>query len=327
MQLLDTDLTDQRLARLRIQHLRLVRAIGACSTMHEAAEQLHLTQSAASKMLREVEAALGTRLFERGRTGAHPTPAGRALVHRAVRLLQDLEAARQEQAEIGRGMSVLLRLGGLPVAMVTIVPKVFEHCLRHWPTLLLQTREATARQLVRDVLNGVVDCGLGRVHPDDHIAGAETQLVQDRLGAEEIALVASRTHPIARRQRVTLESALRHEWILPPAGTVSRTALTQMLQERSLPLPRARMESDASFGTLLNYVRDFGLLALMPRSVALKEAARGTISVLRVPLDLQLPPMSLLCLRNRADEPDLARFRSIVLTCAHARTKDPVASP
>jgi len=306
------DVSLRRLSRLRIQHFALVRAIGASQTMHEAAEHLNLTQSAASKMLRDVEDAFGVRLFERGRTGAHPTAGGKALIARTHRLLHDLDAARQEQEVIARDMSVLLRVGALPVAMVTVLPAVFDVCRRRWPRLLLQTREATGRQLVRDVVSGVVDCGLGRIQFDELTWNAESQLVQDPLRPEDIAVVAPASHPLAQVRRVSARALVEHDWVLPPAGTVTHTALTRALQELSLPLPPARLESDASFGTLLTYVNDFNLLALMPRSIAQREAAQGSVRILRVPLRLRMPPLALICLRSRAHEPDLKRFRAIV---------------
>jgi DNA-binding transcriptional LysR family regulator len=312
------DLHLNRISRLRIQHLRLICVIGESETLSQAAERLQLTQSAASKMLRDVENAFGVRLFERGRTGARPTAGGRALVLRVSRLLHDIEAARQEQAQIARGMSVLLRIGGLPVALVTLMPAVFALCRQRWPGLLLQTREATARQLVVDVLNGIVDCGLGRIYPADQIEESESRLIQDRLRPEEIVIVASLDHPLASDERPTMAALLSHDWILPPPGTVTRAAFALALQQLGLALPRAVLESDASFGTILSYVREFGLLALMPQTVALREAGLGTVRVLPVALEVRLPPLAFVCLRARAEEPDIARFRRIVTEAARS---------
>jgi len=64
--------------RLRLRHLELLVALGEAGTMRAAADRLHLSQPAISKMLLETEDALGARLFERSRQGVHPTPAGAA---------------------------------------------------------------------------------------------------------------------------------------------------------------------------------------------------------------------------------------------------------
>lgn len=300
------------LARLRIQHFRLLQAMGESATLHQAAERVRITQSAASKLLRDLEHAFDAHLFDRGRNGIRPTAGGQALLERTTRLLNDVEIAAQEQSRIREGGSALIRIGGLPIALVTLMPLIFGRCRATWPGLMLQTREATARQLGEDVLNGVVDCGLGRVNAAESATASDRPLVQDLLRPAELVVAARSSHPLARARRIEPEALLQHEWVVPPPGTVTRAALAEALQRVGLPLPPTALESDASFGTLLSFVREFGLLALVPGAVAERQGFGGGIRVLPVALDFRLPPLAFLCRRDRVDEPSLSRFRALV---------------
>ncbi|HCF4468293.1 TPA: LysR family transcriptional regulator [Pseudomonas aeruginosa] len=75
-----------------------------------AAERLFVAQSALSRQVRELEDSIGTPLLRRGPRQVELTPAGRAFLPRAQRLLGDLEAARRLAREVGEGGHGLLRL-------------------------------------------------------------------------------------------------------------------------------------------------------------------------------------------------------------------------
>ncbi|RZI92186.1 MAG: LysR family transcriptional regulator [Rubrivivax sp.] len=65
---------------IRLQHLVLCRTLAATGTVRETARLLHRTQPAITKMLQELEASIGVRLFERGRLGTRATPSGLAFM-------------------------------------------------------------------------------------------------------------------------------------------------------------------------------------------------------------------------------------------------------
>src|SRR5690606_14809147 len=61
-----------------------------------AAERLHVTQTAVTARIRNLEGQLGCRLFVRNRAGARLTPDGERLVNHANQLVRTWEAARRE---------------------------------------------------------------------------------------------------------------------------------------------------------------------------------------------------------------------------------------
>ncbi|MYQ48917.1 LysR family transcriptional regulator, partial [Streptomyces sp. SID4985] len=82
-------------ADLAPQELRTLVAVAEEGGFSAAAVRLGTTQSAVSHAVRGIEGKLGVVLFERGRFGARPTPAGeRATAHarRVLRMLQALAA-------------------------------------------------------------------------------------------------------------------------------------------------------------------------------------------------------------------------------------------
>src|ERR687897_2317020 len=75
---------------IEIRHLKLVRAVAAAGTLTGAGAVLHLTQSALSHQLRDIESRLGTPLFLRVGKRMVPTAAGERLVRSAQDILEAL---------------------------------------------------------------------------------------------------------------------------------------------------------------------------------------------------------------------------------------------
>src|SRR3954469_7730904 len=85
---------------LEVKHLRLVQAIQQERSITNAGAKLHLTQSAVSHQLKEIEDRLGTPLFVRARRDVILTAAGQRVLTSAGVVLDELRRAEEDIAEI-----------------------------------------------------------------------------------------------------------------------------------------------------------------------------------------------------------------------------------
>lgn len=95
---------------LPTKHLRAFVAVGRLGSVTRAGEQLQRAQSAVSRSIQELEAALGVPLFERGPQGLLLTSAGRVLLHRAQLAIDELRQAREQLAQPPAGQAPLYAL-------------------------------------------------------------------------------------------------------------------------------------------------------------------------------------------------------------------------
>ena len=91
-------------------------AVADAGGFAEAAEQLFTTQSTVSKQIQSLEKELGVTLFDRTGRRAALSPAGRALLPHARRLLREEQALRAAAAQQGEGGSASLRIASIPIA-------------------------------------------------------------------------------------------------------------------------------------------------------------------------------------------------------------------
>ncbi|WP_372487962.1 LysR family transcriptional regulator [Streptomyces guryensis] len=114
--------------------LRMIRAIDDAGSVTRAADRLGLAQSAFSSRLKRIEAAVGGKLFERGREGVQPTPLGVLVLERsrvplpAMRQLQEdalrFATAAREDSELHLGATHGPFLGALVDRLATARPEL-----------------------------------------------------------------------------------------------------------------------------------------------------------------------------------------------------------
>lgn len=131
-------------------------AIAAAGSFLRASERLHVTQTAVSARVRQLEDSLGVALFVRNKAGAALTPAGERFLRFAQMLVQVWERARH-QVSVPPGRRALVTLG---CEMNLWDPLLVDWLL--WmreaaPQLAVRTEVGTPEALLDKVLNGVLD--------------------------------------------------------------------------------------------------------------------------------------------------------------------------
>lgn len=181
------------------QELRTVVAVAEEGGFSAAAVRLGATQSAVSHAVRGIERKLGVVLFERGRYGARPTPAGERAVAHARRVLRMLEALVAEtRGAAGAGeVAGPLRIAAFRSAALYLLPPVLERLAARHPgieatvTVVREIGPGTAGE----VAGGRADLGIATVGTS---APIPPELVGDVLLEEPYALVHPVGHPRPR---------------------------------------------------------------------------------------------------------------------------------
>lgn len=248
---------------LEIRHLRLVAAIADAGGVTRAAGRLHLTQSAVSHQLRDIESRLGTPLYARVGRRLVPTVAGERVLATARRVLAEIVRV---EAEVGGADDTapvgLLRLSTECYTCYHWLPGVLARFRAQWPRVELRiVGEATKRPLpalARGELDvAVVSRPLGG-RPTSAPLPAGRRLRYATLFEDELVAITAPGHPFAARARargyaeaadfagehVVLynmrdeESTLLHE-VLQPAGVTPSSVMRVELTEAIVELVKA----------------------------------------------------------------------------------------
>lgn len=107
---------------MRLRHIEIFDAILRAGSLTEAAEMLHVSQPAASKLLAAAEASLGYRLFERIKGRLYPTREAEILAPQVARLQLELANVRRLAYNLKHIQQGHLRVGGTPAVGLGLLP-------------------------------------------------------------------------------------------------------------------------------------------------------------------------------------------------------------
>lgn len=276
---------------MELRHLRYFVAVAETLSFTRAAQRLHIGQPPLSMQIRDLEAELGARLFERSRRKVALTEAGRRFLEHARAILARAAHAAEDARRAAAGELGELRVGFTSSLPYTeIMPDVLSAFRRRYPEVRLQLRELFTTAQFAALVGGELDVGLVRVGADAPPSGIALR----ELAREPLLLVMPAAHRLAQRAALSFAELAEEEFITFPPGT--GTGLPDKLQQ----LARA-----AGFA---------------PRIVQTAREATTQIGLVAAGLGLALLPAPLACVR-------IPRVRYLRLTDAGADFPLSVAWP
>lgn len=211
------------------RQLRYFVKVAEVGNMTKAAALLRVAQPALGLQIRQLEALLGTPLFERHSRGVSVTPAGRHLHDRAREILQMMEEAENEVRAFGRNRQETITLGVTPSIMRLLGTEIVTAVRRDLPDVYLSLIEETSHVLDDGLQRGEIDLALTYELP------ADTRLANMPMLREELLLI---THPRNAPEHPTVAFAgvLDMELVLAHGRDPIRILVENAAQARGLPV-------------------------------------------------------------------------------------------
>ncbi|TDU88335.1 DNA-binding transcriptional LysR family regulator [Kribbella voronezhensis] len=246
--------------------LRTFVTVAECGSFSAAASRLGYTQSAVSQHIAALENDLGTPLLLR--RPVVPTGPGERLLEHAGPIMLRLEAARADvQRAIGDPPGSLV-LGASPLAASAHLADALSELRRTHPGLEV-TVEVTGREAVaKGVAAGRFHLGLtdGIAAPSDPLRLFDLGALATTAVAHEPLVVALPVqHPLAGRQRLTLDELVDARWIDAPDTAAALSELRSATESDGIRSSIGYAGTDVL--TLLSLVAAGHGLAVLPASV------------------------------------------------------------
>lgn len=284
--------------RLRTRQLALLIAIRSHHTLRKAAEQLGMSQPAATKMLQEMEDILSVKLFERGRRGLQATPYGEIMMQYAQGVFSDLDGVRDELIAIRSGNIGKIRVGAIMAPVPHLLSDTILHIHKNHPRLAINLQVDTSDVLVTALQEEKLDVVIGRI-PD---SWDSSRLSFEPIQEEALSIVCSPSNPAARARHINLKDLIQSPWVLQAHPSPMRQVIERALIEARLSLPLSIIET-ASMLLTSSLVRQSNLLAVMPTLVANHYVERSTLAIVPLTIRQRLPPFGIMTRKTKAMRP------------------------
>src|SRR5579871_1016298 len=146
--------------RYDLVDLQLFLHVAETASITRGAAMSNLSLGAASERIRKIEDLAGVALLARGRRGVSLTSAGRAFVHHAQLVLQQVEHMKGELSEYAGGLKGHVRVHANASALSEFLPDALKLFLKSHPGINVDVEENASYDIVRALADGFIDIGI-----------------------------------------------------------------------------------------------------------------------------------------------------------------------
>lgn len=246
---------------MKLHQLRALAAVAETGSILEAARTLHVTQSALSKSIKELETQVGATLFVRSSKGVRLNAFGQRLVVHARLISENVRRARDDLEEMKGNVVSEIAVGVTPVtALLRPVADCLSAFRRDFAHVRLRIQELRPKQLLEQVREGTLDFAL-----------TSQQLATD--GALDCTPLTRMANVVAARKGHPLRatrslSALRDaDWLVLDPLDDAGTPFVQLFSQHGLALPERVTECSSMSLALSMCLRMDTLILLSAESL------------------------------------------------------------
>lgn len=193
---------------MELRQLKYFIALAEELHFRRAAARLSMSQPPLSSAIKQLEAELGTTLFERNTKMVSLTTAGAAFYPEALKVLAQLELACATTREVGAGNRGKLRVGFVGGMLLRGIPEAISHYGREATGVTVSLREMNSADQIYAITHGQLAAGF--LHAGVLPADLETLIIR----SEPFVACLPSDHPRAHQRELDLHHLALEDMIL-----------------------------------------------------------------------------------------------------------------
>jgi DNA-binding transcriptional LysR family regulator len=144
-----------------LRQMRAFVAVAKTGNFTLAAQYMHVTQSALSGLIKELEQTLGARVVDRSTRRIALTEMGKELVPLFSQMIDDLDRALANIADHAQLRKGIVRVAAPQLMACTLLPQAIAAWRERHPDVKVSLTDCAVESVTARVLSGEVDCGIG----------------------------------------------------------------------------------------------------------------------------------------------------------------------
>ncbi len=298
---------------MELRHLRSFLAVADTLNFRQAAEHVHITQSALSRQIQQLEETLGAMLFDRSRRTVALTAAGRAFLPEAKQTLARAKQAQRTAQRAARGEVGRLVVGFVGPAIYSTLPHIIRAFQAATPDVELVLREMRSHAQRDALQQGTIDVAFAGLQPKN------AKLVSEPVGRDAVMVALPADHRLTGVDAIDLADLSEDPFIIFERAFEPELfdALIALCQRAGFS-PQIAQQANRIFVILGLVAAGLGV-AFAPRSV--QDAFSTQEVVFKRVLDATPTPTLRIVWRADNASPVLARFVETARASTDARPR------
>lgn len=208
---------------ISLKQMRAFVAVAHAGSFTRAAEQLFITQSALSSLIRNLEAELQLQLLNRTTRRLELTDAGAELLQSLEQLLGDLDRMTSDLRDVRAIRRGRIRIGATPLLASTFIPAAIRAFHEQHPGITVRVLDDPAPQLLHALREGDIDLMVATLD------GEHPELDSSVVLSDTMVLVCHSEHPFAGKSEVAWHDLPGEPLVALRKGSGLRAITDQML--------------------------------------------------------------------------------------------------
>lgn len=255
---------------MNLHQLQIFATVAKHLSYSVAAEELFMSQPAASQQVKALERNLNVKLFERVGHSLYLTEAGEAILENALAILSARAEMEQVLAQLRGSTRGRLALGANTTGGMYVIPPIVRSFREPHPEADVTLQIETTNRICDRVMQNMIDVAVVTGPVQDG------RLVIRDLCADELYAICSPAHPFAQRSAVTLADVAAESFVVPEPGSRTRLLVEQAFAERGHKL-RVTMQLPGTESVKKAVEANLGL-AMVSKYAVQRELAHGVLA-------------------------------------------------
>jgi len=301
---------------VHLETLRLYCDVVRLRSFSRGAQLNHVSQSAASQAVQQLEADLGVALIDRTKRPFVLRPEGRAFYDASRTLLDGYEKAKAQIAAVKDELAGTVRVAAIySVGLHDLSPHV-QRFMALYPRARVQLECLHPHKVVDAVLSDAADVGIMSYPP------VNRSLSVVPLRSEPMAFVCHPAHRLARRKLVAPADLAGEKFVAFDAGLTIRKAIDRAFRAHNVKVDVV-MEFD-NIETIKQAITIGAGVSLLPRHTVQKEIGIRTLAAVPLAAPGLARPVGIIHRRAKRLTPTAARFIDLLREAAARDSRDDV---
>lgn len=242
-----------------LRQLRAFATLARTGSFTRAAETLHITQSALSGLIKELESQLEVRLVDRSTRRIQLSAVGQEFHSVTTRILRELDGALENIDNLKRLKRGIVRMAAPQLMASTLIPEVIASFKESHPDIQIHLQDCAVDNAIAQVIRGEVDFSIGPHR--QRVADLDTTPLLDL----PFMAIFPKGHPLEEKSKVTWEELVRYPMIALQGQFTDRLAL-DLYQTKSTPTINPSQEVTFMSTALSMVSAQLGVTAGLPYS-------------------------------------------------------------
>src|SRR5215468_10423645 len=291
--------------QLRLRDLHAFFTVVRSGSMAKAAAELGVSQPAVSKVIADLEHALGVRLLDRSPKGVEPTVYGHALLKRGLAAFDELKQGIRDIEFLADPASGEVRIG-CPTALAnTLLVPIVERFMAKYPRVVLHVDAVLNPQLFPGLHDRKYDLYLTLLPLPERRVPEDLDI--EFLFSDPLVVAVGPHHRFANRRKVAVTELVNEDWLFARTDSWNYISIAEAFRAHGLKTPKISLWSNIA--SLRNHLMAKGQFVT---AVSKSTAEWNGMKLLPVDLPVQPWPVVIATLKGRTLSPVVELFIEFV---------------